>query len=396
MEKALSQKASLIAVAPFGATKQDQHLIDDDIWYARFLVENLGILTYIAGAYSAKIIQKKHAANKNISIIPLPKMSNRLVYEYNVIQSLAREMRGKKSIHIIFFGYSERIMLIATPLFWWRNCKITLVNTNNLSENRLIKYRLPMRFMHFLISKYLDRFIVHTDYEKNLALSYFPFLATSIVAKKHHMMMPDSELQKQKINKTDDGKVIVSCFGPITKGKSIDILSSVLDELEKRPKTAPQIDLRLYKIDPKMIPRHDQLPPHIKLSYSKEFLEPVVYRQKIRESDLVIMNHDTTFEGKLSGIFCDCVSLGVPFLALDIEPLSTHDRRLQGLGFLLSRLDQSNWSSTIKVATDPDCLASMRQKIYCFADKFTKKQLDENYIHAFNIKGIKTALKYGL
>lgn len=377
--------AAVIAVAPFGIARIDQHLVDDDAWYAAFLAKHVKQLVYIAGCYSSQRLIDTFRNNPNVSIIKLPEMSNRLAYERAIVRVLAKELNYKLSIRVIFFGYSESMILLASPLLFRKKCNVTLVNTNNISQKRLDKYYWPMRIMHWLLSRRLTHFIVHTEHEKNIAISHFPYLASKITVKKHHMMHPDLSAYKLPKKHRKNYEIIISCFGPITPDKSVSVINAVLRHLTERGQTAPSVLVKIFKVDPEEL---YQIPTDLKnvtLSFSDEFLEPAVYRQQIKESDLVVMNHTGAFEGKLSGLFCDCIALGIPFLALGIEPLLSFDKHYDGLGFLLPRKGGHLWPERISIAIDMVNLSEMRQKVTHVSKSFEKSALDADYLRAFNL-----------
>lgn len=237
--------------------------------------------------------------------------------------------------------------------------------------------------MHFLLSRHLARFIVHSQFEKKLVLSRFPKLADRTIVKKHHMMLPDSLASQRTADRKRINETIISCFGPITLGKSTEILTALIKQLQTVKNNRKYTRVRIYKIAPDIFAETSKKIKNAELSYSEVFLEADEYRRKIAESDLVVMNHTEDFEGRLSGIFCDCIALGTPYLALDIEPMLSYSRINNGLGFLLPRDDKRRWPTLIDAAMDPASLASMSQKIALISQEFEKKMLDEDYLCAF-------------
>lgn len=376
----------LIAVAPFGITRKDQHLIDDDAWYAGFLMEHVRRFVYVAGAYSADLLKTRFQNVAGVSIVSLPEPTSRLRYEYDVVRYLAKQLRGRRAVRVLFFGYSERMMLLAAPVLLSKQCQVTLVNTNNLSQRRLDKYRWPMWLMHVLLQRQIVRIIVHSKHEKKMLLSRFPFLEGKTVIKKHHMLLPDPSILDPRPNGDTIGSTIISCFGPITADKSVEVISAVIQHIVASDSVVPPIEIRIFKIAQEMLPDVMGRYEGINISFFPDFLEAEEYRLKIRESDLIVMNHTDAFEGKLSGIFCDCVALGVPFLGLDIEPLASFNTHHNGVGFLLDSESKNNWQKQIASATDPVSLAKAREKIMLVAQEFEKSELDADYLSAFDVQ----------
>lgn len=385
-EQKTSTAGDVIAIAPFGITRKDQHLIDDDAWYARFLMEHVKQFIYVAGAHSASSLIDHFRNSPDVSVISLPNFLGRLQYEFDVVRCLCKQLQGRRAAQVIFFGYSERMVLLAAPFLLSQRCRVILVNTNNLSKHRLKKYRWPMYAMHLLLWRRITRFIVHTAYEKNLLLSYFPFLKTKTVLKKHHMLAPDPSISALSASRKPADRITISCFGPITPDKSTEVISALIRQLDTTNSPQSSIDIRIFKIDPEELPTNLPKNENISISYFDAFLEVGEYRKKVRESDLVVMLHTPAFEGKLSGIFCDCVALGVPFLALGIEPLLSFYKQHGGIGFLLHPDDRSCWQEQIALATDPAQLAIMRNKIIETSRKFQKNELDADYLRAFDLQ----------
>lgn len=106
----MSNVSKFIAVAPYGITSKDQHLIDDDAWYSAFLAKYIKSFVYIAGSYSANCLRETYRGRTEISIVQLSNMSGRFSYSREVVRRLSRELRSSNEAHIIFFGYSELML----------------------------------------------------------------------------------------------------------------------------------------------------------------------------------------------------------------------------------------------------------------------------------------------
>lgn len=381
----MKHAGNIVGVAPFGITRKDQHLIDDDAWYAGFLAKYASPFVYIAGAYSAEQLQERFQDDKGASIIRLPEPTSRWGYELNVARCLAKQLSSGQAERVIFFGYSELMLLLLAPLLIFKRCQVTLVNTNNLSQRRLDKYRWPMWLMHFLLRHRISRFIVHSTHERKMVLSRFPFLENKAVVKKHHMLLSDSKILDNVPEQVQNDKIVISCFGPIAIDKSTEVISTVINQFRMGRCNDVPVELRIFKIAREALPDDLDKLKNVTVQFFEDFLDVEEYRKKIRQSDLVVMVHTAAFEGKLSGIFCDCISLGTPFLALNIEPLSSFDKHYDGVGFLLERANKKSWQKQIAVAIDPVQLTKMRVKIAGVAQDFGESELDADYLRAFDI-----------
>jgi glycosyltransferase involved in cell wall biosynthesis len=63
------------------------------------------------------------------------------------------------------------------------------------------------------------------------------------------------------------------------------------------------------------------------------------YYRLYSEAMLILMTHDTDFEGTLSGVFCDAVASGTPVIARDMAPHSEFFERFGPMGFLVDYAD---------------------------------------------------------
>lgn len=380
----MNEQKSTIAVSPFGVTARDQHIIDDDQWYLRFLSRHSKQLIYIAGHYSAqKLREDKNEAG--CTITQLPSRKGRIRYELAIVQKLVKHLVAAPSPTIIFFGYSETLLLLCAILLKLKKATVLLVNTNNITKIRVRKYYWPMLVLHKLISKQLARFIVHTEHERQLVTAQFPFLKEKILIKKHHMMVPDRLLQKKKRPTEYDKEVVISCFGPVTRDKSLDVASALIESFAISERLKRRIQVRFYKIPQDLLPDMQNLSENIEISFNDNFLPREHYREKVAESDLVIMNHTPRFEGKLSGILCDCISLNVPFIAQEIEPLRAYNKECGEIGLLLPSSKREKWSEYINSATNIEQLCIMRRNIRAFSKNFEQSKIEKDYLDIFNL-----------
>lgn len=373
----------VIALAPFGRTERDQHLLDDDAYYAAFLADLSLPLTYIAGEASASRLSKQMSGRANVCVETLPLRSGRWAFEWQaqkMLKSALQRVPKGQSVKVIFFGYSETLALMCAPVLRLYGAEVDLVNTNNIAPPRVTKYRHFMRLLHAALGPQLRRFIVHTAFEKRLVETTFPRLIGRTVVKGHHMLLSDPVRIAKRLQRSRDHWV-VSCFGPIRADKSPEVLNAVLAHLAER-ETSESIQVKLYKVDPEQVVVPDGAPD---VTFHTDFMEHDVYRDRIAESDLVILAHTPSFEGKLSGILCDCLSLAVPYTGIDIEPLTEFNQSFGEMGILLSHDDPAHWHEAIAKVFDPKVHQAQQTNLMRYAAEANSDQLQKAYAQVFGL-----------
>ena len=58
--------------------------------------------------------------------------------------------------------------------------------------------------------------------------------------------------------------------------------------------------------------------------------------------DIMLLSHSPSFEAKLSGNFCDCLSNGIPFISRKTAPELEWSARYGDLGFFVN-FDDDSW-----------------------------------------------------
>lgn len=372
----------VVAVAPFGKTRKDQHLVDDDNWYFGFLKTTVPALTYIAGSFSGLALQSKYQETPDHKVIATPSGKGRISYEWALLRSIRRSLNNNPDALVIFFGYSESLLLGYWALNFWRLNQIILVNTNNISPGRILRHGRKQRIILWLIQKRLRKFLVHTNFEAELSKKYFEFLAPHVSVKKHHLMVSKAE-PNQTIANSETNECLISCFGPLSADKSAQSIGELINKIHLTGTRFKKICFKLYRISKDdVLPYLDDAEALRNVVFHDGFLTKDAYTEAFRESDLVVMNHTQKFEGKLSGILCDCIALGIPYLSTRIEPLMEMQARFGDIGYIYD-IGNSGWLDIFLSEFTPKTLAERKKAIGQTQKAYTKEVIDADYLNAF-------------
>ena len=77
--------------------------------------------------------------------------------------------------------------------------------------------------------------------------------------------------------------------------------------------------------------------------FERKYLSNQLYASIIKNSRYVFLPHNYLYQGKLSGIFCDCVANGTPVISNNIDPISNYFIEFGPMGFIYNYTDSILW-----------------------------------------------------
>jgi len=338
-----------VAISPFARTANSGHSLTDDEFYFAYLLGCGRNFVFYTSDFSAKRIVNKYPDGAQYL---RPVADYREDWLGHILFAL--QLKIPKSAKVIFFGYTERLVLAWYLINFFKPFELFLVATNNISARRVEVYRNQLKFFLTIVNKKLRRIVLHTQYEAQLVASLRTSLANKCFVKRHHLMIPAKELQSRRKNE----RITISYFGPHKPEKPL----APLIELIKADIDA-QFKYQIFNVplgDVLRLLDQTDLPSNIVVD--ERWIGEMEYYARFASSDLVIMTHNKDFEGKLSGNLCDCVAFGIPYIAAAIEPLVSIQARYGVVG-LLCEFEDSNWSKLCIGKVNQNSLRKMTKNI---------------------------------
>lgn len=324
----------VIAISPFALSEKSGHLLLDDEFYVKYLLEsNVDFLFYTSSFSARRISDKNPAAIDNLRIL------NSYSCGINGYIKCVKQIKIPFDSTVIFFSYSEKIITIFLLFNWSVAFRLILVATNNISASRIAKYRYELIIFFSLVRFKLKRLIVHTRFEKKCISNLLPWVMLKCFVKTHHLMLRrNAFVNKFNCFFNETNKISISFFGPSSLEKPIEpLLELIRLDVDRR------FQFRLYNIGKHCVKQIEEVVENYSnVSVINQYLTDEEYDQAFSRSDLVFMSHNRNFEGKLSGNLCDCISLGVPFVSNSIEPINEMLDKYGDIGFIVD-MNQLEW-----------------------------------------------------
>ncbi|MBY0533694.1 MAG: hypothetical protein K2P31_01855 [Rickettsiaceae bacterium] len=345
--------------------KESGHLILDDTFWIRYFGDRL--ISMHTSEYSKKI-QDQLFPQVNQKILVINDYFTNMNY-YHRINEIIRCIRvdipyrsniliqGFEEIPIIFFLLRARLK---------RN-KVFLVLTNNISEARVSGNRFFLQKLLKLIFILSTRVIYHTNYELKLIDQFITVARTNkFFLKKYHLLERKSITDCHEVY-TD----IISFFGPIKKDKPIlPFLDLIEKDVEKRftykiYNPGSEIQNEILKI----------LKKRSNVIIVDKFISYHDYELAIQESLFIFLSHNKRFSGKLSGNFCDCISMSKPFISDDISPANEFQERYGQIGFIYNFEKEKNWANTFLVSYNNSVYQEFKKNFFKVQEDFTARKI---------------------
>jgi hypothetical protein len=349
-------------VSQFGTGPEAGHSIDDDEFYFDYLLGRGYDFVFHAPRYSLERLATSHPQHRH-RLRELPTASA----DWAGSVSVARSIEAPGRQRVIFFGFSERVVLAFLALRPLRRNPLSLVATNNFSARRADLYGGTLRAFLISVRPTLQSMIVHTQFEKDVVLRLsFPF-APRVVVKKHHLMIRAPGLSPVP---NEAEKLSLGFFGPAKPEKPLEPVLAMI-----RADSTGQFNYRLYGLTSDDVSRiHAEFPGRNNLRLTMRMLSRQEYIQEFSINSLVLLSHTREFEGKLSGNLCDCFALGIPYVGDLIEPHLEYERRYGPVGSL-QNLDDPTWAEGFLGRFQRGQLTDWRTNLAAAARDFTRESV---------------------
>ena len=324
-------------------TEDTGHLILDDLfWFDKLSIKfpNTRILTSKASANN--LLRKYPTLQNNIHSFKDFSFLKKINYRLFIFGRLIFSEKIKNS-NIIFQAFDEIGILIYFIRICNRNNKIYVVPTNNVSPERLVKSRWLLQWMLKKIIVNSDRFFYHSDFEYELIKSYItesPYNLKKCYKLKYHMIGED---KKEVVNENLFSDFVISYFGPTMISKPI---SDFCDLMKADNFANGKFQYRIINVSSQVKEVITSIfGNNNNIHFINEYLVHEEYIKLIQTSKYVFLPHNHLYEGKLSGILCDCISNSIPVISNKIEPLLEFFKNYGEMGFIFNFSLNTAWCS---------------------------------------------------
>ena len=356
-------KKTIRLISIFSVNKSSGHSIYDDTFYFDLSKKSNLPFTFYASPYSISQLTKKCAAD-NEDVSPIFVENKGLITTLRAIMSIP-VLRNDR---VVFLGYSEKFVSLFLLFNLFRKYELVIVATNNICAWRISKYKNRLKVFFLLINRRLKRFVVHTEEERRLCQTLSDQLFDKVVLKKHHLMIPREEKYG---GSRVDGK-IVAFFGPEKPGKPVQPMIDLV-----KNDTELSFDYRFFNVDQESVVCKYGLSTFNNVEILNKWLSKEEYFGEFSNSSLIMMTHDKSFEGKLSGNLCDCISLGVPFISSDIEPVRSLARRYGPIGYVYD-MDKETWVHSFLEDFSPESYRLCKDNLRKLGEDYERSVVEED------------------
>jgi hypothetical protein len=350
--------------------KETGHLILDDTYWVGYFKNKLKGL--YSSEFSISIQRQKFSFYENKFHI-IYRNKNRLYLLDSILRCFAVPL--PRNSDILIQGFEELPILFFLLRAKFLGNKIYLVLTNNICTYRINPNRYILKGILKIIFKLSNKVIYHTDFELMLINKYLkPGKATKFEFVKYQLLTKDLQCENYKIPFV--GNKCISFFGPIKRDKPIEpFLDLVKADKEKK------FSYKIFNPGEKHV---DDIIKKINDNQNVEvvnqFLSFEEYEKAVKESAIIFLSHDFTYEGKLSGNICDCISKRKPFISNNISPVKDFVVEYGQIGFVYDLENDSTWTLTFLKSIDEEkyngVLKNLERLQSEFTDEKIKQELD--------------------
>jgi hypothetical protein len=346
---------NLISSTLITEDNRHSHTLKDELYYFEFM-KNMGMsFKFYTSEYMINYISGIHKK-----------------YSSSLINIEKQPIKINKNTRNIFMGYVEIDIFKFILKNFISKPKLVLIATNNFSKYRVSKYKWPLRFFLVIIKPFLVRIIVHSLYEKELILKLNKSFSNKILIKKSHLMTPKKEPTKATYKNIN----LVTFLGPCKHDKKIEPFIDLI-------KNDHQNIFRyfIHGVDKEII---QGLLPDLKLRNninisSNKKLSDKDYKQLIIDSKLIFFGHTASFEGKISGNFCDCITTNTPFISRPSEPLLSYAKQYGPIGFF-ENFDDNIWSLNFLKNYQDNQIEEMSINLKLIAKDHSLEEIKKNLV----------------
>lgn len=320
----------MLVISKMVEDERSGHLIEDERFYYKFLLGRSRDFDFYVSRFSRKYFHHQYPGNR-ARIFSLEKYDSSFFSSVRLCFSLRRLAQNEQ---VVFFGYTEPFILVFLALNFFKNPKLTLIATNNFSAGRCLRKTFAMRAAYSVLKWWIECLIVHTDREILHARRLVRARKIKIVSKKHHLLTP----RVRPTTRPKANELTISFFGPSKIEKPVEPLIDLI--------LADECNFFSYNLFNAGIDVSGALMQQLlgksNVKIFNGWLSKEEYEQAVVDSSLIFLTHTRSFEGKLSGNLCDCLSFSIPFVSLPIEPVLEFQSRYGDLGFLVN-FSEKNW-----------------------------------------------------
>lgn len=320
-------------------TENEGHLLlDDEFWVNGVLnYTNFKEVEIITSQHSAKLIQSKFSDNRlKVSVFKEFNYFKRKLYRAHLVLKIVVAPVINNST-ILLQGFDE----IGFLFFYLRNGgssnQIITVPTNNISVERYQRSPFFLKTtLNFVVTK-SNVFAYHSNYELDLLKKIIQKKHTSNKFKylKYHLLEAKPlDPQWQKSNNT------ISVFGPEMESKPIEpIIELIIADIQQK------FMFQLFNFSDEAQQKiKEQTNNSQQVHYKPKINSYEGYLKVVAESTFVLLPHNKLFEGKISGILSDCISLNTIVISNKMSPVTEYSSIYGDIGYIYD-YTQKKWAN---------------------------------------------------
>jgi hypothetical protein len=326
----------LLVIDPL-ANEKEGHLYDDDLFWSKNLpqyVAKFGIRTSIGSINNiSSALSLIHNAIP-IDTKPIPYWFSKKSHQKLRLLILSLTIRTSNYKHILFQSFEE-ISTIFFKLFR-PTCKVHIIVTNNLSEDRFLRNPKLHKILLKTVFKIVDTIFVHSQFEVDLLTNKYNINNEKVFIKPFHQFYA---VDRFKNKKGSSGHVLF--IGPQRINRPLKpflelIIADSGNKYNYLITGVKETDFIGYE---EVLRKKN-----VKISFG--YTPKKEYLQNIDNANLLILTHNRYFEGRLSGVFCDAVSSRTPVITSSISPITEFFSKYGELGLIVD-YDNEEWTKLV-------------------------------------------------
>jgi glycosyltransferase involved in cell wall biosynthesis len=305
------------------------HLLDDDLFLAQCLgglVRQLDVRSSAASVerikgipnVSAKTLEPSHILARSARMSYVSKLSRLHVEGYDAV---------------IFQSFEE----LSTLFFMLRHprAKVILIVTNNLSLDRFQRRPIAAKALLGIVFKKASSVLVHCQFEVEFIAKVFPRVAREkiFVVPFHKIGVPRPRLGLSSRRKA------LLFVGPEQPHKPLSPVVELVanDTSRKYNYVLTNVERNLCYYRYPLLCRSDNV------EILDGYLEDTKYYSLMSSVLLVLLTHDRSYEGRLSGVLCDAFSCYTPIVSMEMAPVKEFFSKYGEMGYMVD-FGNSYWS----------------------------------------------------
>jgi glycosyltransferase involved in cell wall biosynthesis len=326
---------SVLVVDPFA--QAEGHLLDDDLMWATYLPR----FTRFFGLYSsAESIGRIRLAlgpinSSAIELRSLPRWRFLTSFFRLRLTLISAVLPTSRYEHVLFQSFEEISTLLF--IFFHRRNTMHLVVTNNLGLDRFARNPWLARWVLRAVFRRAKTIFVHCDYEVRLLHEKLRISREQIVVKPFHQLSVQWPQKKNRVERA--GHILF--MGPPMKTKPLEpCLQLIRADRDRKYQYVITVADRIPEAT------HVWLAKQENVQLISGYVPPEKYQSLFLDAAFVLLTHDRSYEGRLSGVFCDAVASGTPVIARPIAPFTEFFDRFGALG-LMVEFEGEGWCNAI-------------------------------------------------